>query len=85
MTWMTAWWIFDLVVLLVVVPVVVFLLVRMLLAALKVKRGTDELAASGGELASRFEGVEQLARTNSLLRQVSTDLERYGNALDDLR
>ncbi len=85
MTGWTAWWIFDLVVLLVVVPVVVFLLVRMLLAALKLERTSNDLAASGGFFASQFEGVEQLARTRTLVREVSTDLERYGRALDDLR
>lgn len=85
MTGWTLWWIFDLVVLLVVVPVVVFLLVRMLLAALKLERVTNELAEGGGSLASQFEGVEQLARTRTLVREVGTDLERYGRALDDLR
>lgn len=85
MTGWTLWWIFDLVVLLVVVPVVVFLLVRMLLAALKLERATNELAESGASLASRFEGVEQLSRTRTLVREVGTDLERYGRALDDLR
>lgn len=85
MTGWTLWWIFDLVVLFVVVPVVVFLLVRMLLAALKLERVTNELAEGGGALASQFEGVEQLARTRTLVREVGTDLERYGRALDDLR
>lgn len=85
MTGWTAWWIFDLVVLLVVVPIVVFLLVRMLLAALKLERASNELAESGAALASQFQGAEQLARTRALVREVGTDLERYGRALDDLR
>lgn len=82
---MTLWWIFNIVILVVIVPVVVVLLTRMIGPAISVKRGTDELAAGGGSLAAHFGGVAELERTRGLVREVATELERYGQALDELR
>jgi hypothetical protein len=82
MTWL---WIFNAVVLLVIVPVVLVLLARVIMPALDMKRGADHLAASGDSLAAHFGGVEQLTRTRELVREVATELERYGQALDRLR
>ncbi len=82
---MILWWIFDIVILVVIVPVVVLLLTRMLQPALEVKRGADELAASGDSLVAHLGGVEQLQRTRELVREVAVELEGYGQALDGLR
>ena len=82
---MILWWVFNIVILVVIVPVVVVLLTRMLQPAFALKRGTDELAASGESLASHLGGVEQLGRTRELVREVATELELYGQALDGIR
>ncbi len=82
MTWL---WILNFVILLVIVPVVLVLLARVIMPALDMKRNADELAAGGDSLAAHFGGVEQLGRTRELVREVATELERYGQALDRLR
>lgn len=82
---MTAWWIGNIVYLAVIVPVVVLLLTLMLRPALQISRHADEVAESGESLAPHLDGLEELARTPELLREVTVGLERYGNALDELR
>lgn len=82
---MTAWWIGNVIFLVVIVPVVVVLLTMVLRPALEIRRHADEIADNGASLAQHLDALEELARTPDLMRDVSTGLERYGNALDDLR
>lgn len=81
MTWL---WILNAVILVVIVPVVLVLLARVVIPALDMKRGADQLASAGDSLALHFGGVEQLGRTRELVREVATELERYAQALDRL-
>ncbi len=82
---MTAWWIGNILFVAVIVPVVVVLLTRVLRPALEIKRHADAIAENGASLAPHLDGLEELTRTPGLLREVSVELERYGQALDELR
>ncbi|MGI8440439.1 MAG: hypothetical protein ACR2NV_09670 [Thermoleophilaceae bacterium] len=80
---MTIWWIGNAVVLLVVVPVVVFLLVRVLLTALAVRRGLNTLAEHGTPLVEQLEGLRDLERTRELVGELRSGLVRHTEVLED--
>lgn len=80
---MTLWWLGNAVLLLVVVPVVVLLLVRVLLAALAVRRGLAALAEPSTLLSDRVEGLRTLDRTRELAGEVSAGLERHTEILEE--
>ncbi len=82
---MTVWWLGNIVYLVVVVPIVVVLLTLLLRAALEVNRHAGDIAAAGQALPPGVGGLHaELGQTAERAKQVATELERYGQALDRL-
>jgi hypothetical protein len=82
---MTLWWIGNIVVLVAVVPVLVALLSRLLGAIERIRGAADEILAGGLGLLGELDNVpDGLARTDTLVRDVSVGAARYGGSVAKL-
>jgi hypothetical protein len=82
---MVLWWIGNAVLLVVVLPVVIFLLNRVLAAAERIRRATDQILAGGADLAGELAGVpEALATTDATVKEVSVGAVRYAGSVAKL-
>lgn len=81
---MALWWIWNIVLLVVVVPLVLLLLVRVLRAALDVRRNIDDLAVVGAAIVTDLDAAEELPATLYLVGQTMAGLAQYGAALDEI-
>lgn len=82
---MNVWWIGNLVLLVAVVPVLVALLNRVLAALERIRGAADDILAGGGALAGELDGVpEQLATTDTTVREVAVGAARYGDSVAKL-
>ena len=81
---MALWWIWNVVLLAVVIPAVIFLLRRVLVAAVEVRRNIDEIAAVGGAMVTDLAAVEELPRTQAMVGKTKAGLEQYGVVLDQI-
>lgn len=81
---MALWWIWNAVLLVVVIPAVIFLLRRVLVAAVQVRKDVDEIATVGAAMVSDLAAVEELPRTQTMVGMTKAGLEQYGTALDQI-
>jgi hypothetical protein len=82
---MVLWWIGNVVLLLVVVPVLVALLNRVLAALERIRGAADETLAGGVRLIGELDEVpDQLATTDSTIREVSVGAVRYAGSVGKL-
>ncbi|MDQ3974535.1 MAG: hypothetical protein M3276_09430 [Actinomycetota bacterium] len=81
---MVLWWIGNIVFLFVIIPVVLFLLQRTLQPVVIIRQYADDILEHGGNLVGHLDGVEQLATTRDLARQVRDGVSRYSAALDQV-
>jgi hypothetical protein len=82
---MVLWWIGNVVLLLVVVPVLVALLNRVLAALERIRGAADETLAGGVRLIGELDEVpDQLAATDSTIREVSVGAVRYAGSVGKL-
>jgi hypothetical protein len=82
---MVLWWIGNVVLLVVVVPVLVALLNRVLAALERIRGAADQTLAGGVALIGELDGVpEQLATTDSTIREVSVGAVRYAGSVGKL-
>ena len=82
---MVLWWIGNVVLLLVVVPVLVALLNRVLAALERIRGAADETLAGGVRLIGELDEVpDQLATTDSTIREVSVGAVRYAGYVGKL-
>lgn len=81
---MALWWIWNVVLLAVVIPAVIFLLRRVLVAAVQVRRDIDEIATVGGAMISDLAAVEELPRTQTMVGMTKDGLAQYAAALNKI-
>ncbi len=80
---MSAWWIGNPALLLVML-VAVLLLTRVLRSALEVRRRLAGLAEHGGAPGTEAEELDELERTRELVSEVRAGLARYADGLSEM-
>ncbi|MDQ4144037.1 MAG: hypothetical protein M3198_09900 [Actinomycetota bacterium] len=78
---MVLWWIGNLVFLFVIIPVVVLLLHGLLKPVIEIGRYTQDILEHGVAAVAQLDAVSELGQTRQTVNGVSSDLQRYGNAL----
>ena len=81
---MILWWIGNILFAGVIIPLVIWILNRVLEPAQQIEYYADDILDSGSQFPGHLEALRELGRTRDLSRQVSSDLTRYGRALDDV-
>ncbi len=78
---MVLWWIGNLVFLFVIIPVVVLLLHGLLKPVIEIGKYADDILEHLGNGVNQLGAISDLGQTRQAAGQVSSDLQRYGNAL----
>ncbi len=78
---MVLWWIGNLVFLFVIIPVVVLLLHGLLKPVIEIGKYTDDILEHLSNGVNQLGAISELGQTRNAASGVSSDLQRYGNAL----
>ncbi|MGI8593021.1 MAG: hypothetical protein ACR2ML_01385 [Solirubrobacteraceae bacterium] len=81
---MALWWIWNIVLLAVVVPVVLLLLTRVVISAVRVRKKLDDIAVVGAAMVVDLGAINELPTTDYLVGQTMAGLAQYGAALDEI-